>query len=317
MAVDFPNAPTDGQLHTEEDTTWRWDATTGCWLIGSVGPAVEIVGGDVGAGWTVWGDALIQWGQATTNGSGQVSVVLPEAYTAAGDYKVVSSGSDVATASINVGTTTQTASGFDIFAVNSADVGVAEPVDWIAIGEAPDALKKAKMVGGGSAGTPDAQRALTNIGEFYGATAWANYIHSPAYGGIGDQWDIMKMDAGDLMEEVLIDTQSRLRATNYDTNPSGPFFTSVGVQARIYYYDGADWQAVGTNFIELATDQSGVSIVTFDYAAISKALLTQDHIRSDVGDRWTLRVQFSPIYATGRVEHVWTQAFWQQFRRAY
>jgi hypothetical protein len=107
---------------------------------------VEIVGADVGAGWQVWGDVLIQWGVGTTESNGTGVFAFPVDFGGATIPNVLltpSNGGDtdrwahVATrSSANV-----TVKGYD-------DNGSREmTVMWFAIGEAPDNLKKPKTIG--------------------------------------------------------------------------------------------------------------------------------------------------------------------------
>lgn len=49
MAINWPNAPTDGQRHTEQGQTWEWNATAGVWTIvaGTDAEFLPITGGTV------------------------------------------------------------------------------------------------------------------------------------------------------------------------------------------------------------------------------------------------------------------------------
>ena len=157
--VDFPNSPADGDTHTENGSTWFWQANPGIWALGE-GNSVEIARAafDSNGGWQVWGDVLIQWGTAQTDGSGVGTATYPVAYKtgvsprvsglvmrqpAGGQppYVVMGSGGVAGTGSWS----------FNVRTGSGAAVADTD-VDWVAIGEAPDDLKMAKEVGAGGGG---------------------------------------------------------------------------------------------------------------------------------------------------------------------
>ena len=79
--VDFPNNPADGDTHTENGSTWFWQANPGIWALGE-GNSIEIArsGFSADGGWQVWGDVLIQWGTTASDGTGAVAVTFPVAF---------------------------------------------------------------------------------------------------------------------------------------------------------------------------------------------------------------------------------------------
>lgn len=151
MAVDFPNNPAVNELFFAEGTTWKW--TGAAWaVVGSEGTPVEIVEADVSQGWQVWGDTLIQWGVATPVNGG-VAVTFPKAFKTVPKVTTAITGLTPGGLpadglySVMAETPFVNSVTFRERYVNSTSGVVADvPFSWIAIGEAPDALKKPKVV---------------------------------------------------------------------------------------------------------------------------------------------------------------------------
>ncbi len=107
--------------------------------------SATIVEADALAGWQVMGDMLVQWGFVNTSAAEAVTVDLPQ------PFKNASYGLSLTTRSSNLSNRTEhqtdrTASSFDVVSFGSNDAQYAAQVSWIAIGEAPDSLKKPKTV---------------------------------------------------------------------------------------------------------------------------------------------------------------------------
>ena len=161
--------------------------------LAGTGP-VEIAAADAVAGWQVWGDLLIQWGRETTLSGGAVAVNFAQAFksspsvTATVAITAPLSITDQYVAMIDQFPTT---TGFVLRQRYQSEPGTGQatdlPVDWIAIGEAPDNLKKAKTVqtvgaaedapqNGNTYGRKDgAWEQLTEISEFHDATGVASW----------------------------------------------------------------------------------------------------------------------------------------------
>lgn len=114
-------------------------------LASDIGP-VEIVEADTTSGWQVWGDTLVQWGVADTTASpGQFGVVFPQQFK----DTVIPAVTLSALSNVNVTRTAHLRSVeyFQFVCATLADGATAGmSVRWVAIGEAPDALKKPKTV---------------------------------------------------------------------------------------------------------------------------------------------------------------------------
>lgn len=148
--LDFPNTPTDGQRHTEAGTIWQWQADPGLWKVVQSGTPLEIVEADTSAGWQVWGDVLVQWGEATGS-AGPLTVPFPTAFkTEPMIAAVVHTNTSTTTTTLySASTMNVTTTQFDIMRM-AVGTGAATTTGfgarWIAIGEAPDNLKKPKTV---------------------------------------------------------------------------------------------------------------------------------------------------------------------------
>lgn len=170
MALDFPNTPNEGDTHTEKGQTWAF--INGAWVISGDGNGVDIVGADVSAGWQVWGDVLIQWGTAPGSAlpGGRLILTYPQPFkdgTLPTITGTAASGSSSVTVTVNTGTTfDHLGCALDArFGNNNSLVSV--DLRWIAIGEAPDALKKPKRV--------TASVGSGNILEFHDPTGVASW----------------------------------------------------------------------------------------------------------------------------------------------
>ena len=141
-AVAVGHAPNLGQVQQE---------------IIDAGSSVDIVEASVGvsSGWQVWGDTLIQWG-LSQDASGTTNAVFFQPFKA---LPVVTGTCQTSRPDWrNCSTLNTSLTGFDLIVY---DIPTNTPsntsVLWIAVGEAPDALKKAKTVtevsGGGGAGS--------------------------------------------------------------------------------------------------------------------------------------------------------------------
>lgn len=144
--LDFPNTPTDGDVHTEDGKTWIY--VDGAWAAlgeGSLTP-IDIVEADASAGWQVWGDVLIQWGYGATDGTGNAGVPFPQAFKDTG-YRFVAMALFQAGLGDDRGVQWQGSATTGINVVGTVDGGFGVVgFNWIAVGEAPDHLKQPKTV---------------------------------------------------------------------------------------------------------------------------------------------------------------------------
>ncbi len=111
--------------------------------LAGTGP-VDIVEANATAGWQVWGDTLIQWGQSTGSGSGVDNVTFVQPFKVAPQISV--GMISVVPENRAVGLVNVTETSFDAYVVTAAGVFTAMVFQWVAIGEAPDNLKKPKTV---------------------------------------------------------------------------------------------------------------------------------------------------------------------------
>lgn len=123
-----------------------------------------------GFGWQVVGDKLIQWGSDTTSAGGTLRFTFDQAFGSTPRVTATPrfTGSISNAASINTydPTTTQVSVQTTLVTNGGAVSNIAAVFDWIAVGEAPAALKKPKIVqtAGG-----------TDITEFHDPTGAASY----------------------------------------------------------------------------------------------------------------------------------------------
>ena len=108
--------------------------------------SAEIVGADVSAGWHVWGDALVQWGYNATDATGNVAVSFSTAFKDA-NYKFVGTALFLQDgfSDRTIQWQNQANTGVSVVGRIDGNFGVVG-FNWIAIGEAPDNLKKPKTV---------------------------------------------------------------------------------------------------------------------------------------------------------------------------
>lgn len=159
--LDFPDNPTDGQTHIEAGQVWRWDGAAGVWFVGGKSGAVtEITEGGIvspetqhNSYWFVIGDWLIQGGtDGTQSGTAAYAQVdFPVAFKS-GTIPAVAHTVKAGTSPIYTVTThTPTATYFRWRSYNASGTATGSYyAGWMAIGEAPDALKKPKEVIAGS-----------------------------------------------------------------------------------------------------------------------------------------------------------------------
>lgn len=155
------------QVVTHNDGTWlclvqTTDEPTSLsadWLaLGSAGAGTltEIVEANTTEGWQVWGDVLIQWGAiaATDPPAGLGLIRYPQPFKA-GSLPRVSATTieDTGGYGVNVTTISATNTGCPVRCYDLAGNRINANVQWVAVGEAPDNLKKPKTVQtiGGSA----------------------------------------------------------------------------------------------------------------------------------------------------------------------
>lgn len=150
---------------------------------------VEIIEADAPNGWQVWGDVLIQWG--AVGGSGIRTVTFPKpfkstpqvAFSVDGAY--VSAGTGTGHRFVNFESGTRSATGFQCFVKNGSNYADSTSTAfWIAVGVAPDDMKKPKTVAAiGDKPLPaDLPGALVNDGS--GNLSWQQQVftYTLAYG---------------------------------------------------------------------------------------------------------------------------------------
>lgn len=117
-------------------------------IIEGGGAPVEIVeSGLPGEGWQVWGDVLIQWGAGSSDANAQLVVTYPVAFPAS-PVITATCGGGANGHFVQIQNGTETPSGCTLETRRYDNADGAQGVRWIAIGEAPEALKKPKTVGG-------------------------------------------------------------------------------------------------------------------------------------------------------------------------
>ena len=151
--VTFPASPVDGQVHSEENQVWTYREPPGAWSVGNnTGLVTEIVESNLTSvqNWQVWGDMLIIAGSVSTGSSG-IAVVFDQAFETVPrvvcQYAGNTANNPMTANADGVSVTGFNARGWSLANNNNASV----ICNWIAFGEAPDALKKAKQVEGGRA----------------------------------------------------------------------------------------------------------------------------------------------------------------------
>lgn len=155
--LDFPNNPTEGDVHIENGQSWTYN--NGAWVIGlGKGASQEIVeSGLPSAGWQVWGDVLIQWGRVATGGIGNVTIPLIQPFKAGTIPSATSNALSTGAQIVVINTQAHTANELYFRTVNTSNTGTGPyTISWMAIGEAPDDLKKAKVVTGAGGDNPPA-----------------------------------------------------------------------------------------------------------------------------------------------------------------
>ena len=181
--VDFPNAPIEGDTHTEEGQTWTY--IDGAWIVGlNLANLLEIVeSGLPGENWQVWGDTLIQWG----NVNGSVTVItLPvpyanDQYTAVATAQSASGDGTGYFAQCHTYSTTE----FTIRVKNQAGNTVSQTTRWLTIGEAPDDLKKPKGIPYGASGGGGGGASPWSIGDTFPASPSPGDTHYKTAGVVG------------------------------------------------------------------------------------------------------------------------------------
>lgn len=115
--------------------------------------STDIVVANAAAGWQIWGDTLLQWGSATTPTTpniGRQFVAFLQPFKGAPAVTVTAhsaASNEAVVAEVEAGSLVETG-----FAVTTEKLSGGAPargpatVTWIAVGEAPDAVKKPKSV---------------------------------------------------------------------------------------------------------------------------------------------------------------------------
>lgn len=138
MALNFPNSPTEGEVHTDEGIIWVY--TGGRWII----RAEAVLDSEFHdpanvASWRIIGNTLECWGQGANVGDPYTTVTLPKTYASAGYViSLAITGSDSLARAFNpmVRETGKTASAF-IFEQrrSTTESGTNRPFNWHTIGQ--------------------------------------------------------------------------------------------------------------------------------------------------------------------------------------
>lgn len=149
--LDFPDSPVDGQTHTEEGQIWRWNEAAGVWSVGNrpgASSETQIVDSLItgSTGWQVWGDLLIQFGAVTGNATGPTPATFPTPFKDGIIPRVTLSANSTSPDNRHYSHRDVTHLGFDLYMKNSSAVWVSTQCHYIAVGEAPDDMKKPKSV---------------------------------------------------------------------------------------------------------------------------------------------------------------------------
>lgn len=150
MAMNFPNSPTDGQVHTEQGMTFVWKASASAWvMLGGeseiADPATIIRSGFPTESWQVVGDMLICTGVVTTSTSAGAVVTFPKAFKTVPSL-VALPVSAISNDERSVHAFSLSETQVDLVAFNGANARIAVAVRWVAVGEALDADKTPKVV---------------------------------------------------------------------------------------------------------------------------------------------------------------------------
>lgn len=132
--------------------------------------SADIAEADIAEGWQIWGDVLIQWGIGNTAADGNLTVTFNQPFKTA-PYVTASSTAELGAASGDVVNVTNHSPTVCIIRSRRVSNGgtvttLVTQVRWVAVGEAPDALKKPKTVqtiGG------------TDLQEYYDPTGVASW----------------------------------------------------------------------------------------------------------------------------------------------
>lgn len=211
MALNFPINPDSDQIFTAGDNRWIYKNPPGAWSVlapTATQTLIDIIASgldsDVPENWTIWGDTLIQWGTVTsvTSGTGGISVVFDQPYQT--DPKVILTTYNGAGYNAELIAPLSTA-GFNgqVRRVSDGVVPTAAIiVHWIAMGEAPTALKQPKQI---NVIGVNANDYVPKTGGIYtGDLA----IKNP----IGSQLTIHKSDSNDYAQIVFYDKNNQYRA---------------------------------------------------------------------------------------------------------
>lgn len=164
MSLNFPSSPTEGDTHYDEGNLWTYSG--GAWVVGSGESAItRIAESNLASQYQVWGDMLIQWG-STTSQTPTRNITFPIQFqeephvTVTPEYS--GSGSSISAQPDRI-----RAQDFRFYVVNLlTDNAIGgEAVHWMAVGEAPDALKKPKEVA----------TSIGNYEAFHDPTGTASY----------------------------------------------------------------------------------------------------------------------------------------------
>lgn len=143
--LDFPNNPSEGDIHVEKGQSWTFNQ--GAWVVGQGEGTSQVIAED-GANYQVVGDILIQWGVNDTV-SGLAPVAFPIAFA---DIPTVTVTPEQGTGDATASVSNIAADRCDVFTRNTGGGAIDVNFQWMAVGEAPDALKKPKTIATGGAG---------------------------------------------------------------------------------------------------------------------------------------------------------------------
>ena len=278
--VDFPGSPVDGQQHVENGQVWTYREPPGAWSVGGgTGLVTELMDG-IGGGqaWCVVGDWLFQWGSEGAVTAGPRTVNMPQAYKDT-SYRVICTPTDTGTPANTVayvGWVNQRISSTQ-FSISPRTINASGPnannslnMMWLAMGEAPDSLKKPKEVLGGAGNTTSVK--IVDEGSGYQIVGgkliqWGNDV-SPLAGG-AHVFPIAFKQGGDVTVTAASLTTGTVRSIQITS------FTETQFQTWGFNASGAN-EATGFTWIAIGDVPDGMQLPT-EINVIGEGVIQEFH----------------------------------------
>ena len=158
MAINFPNSPTDGQVYTEEGSSWTYRTAKQIWEKSAFGGAeVPITESTIAdsTGYCILGDVMFQWGTTTGDVANGHVVTFAVAFSS-GTIPTITTGQGVigntdSDRHYPIDIVTQSSTGFTTKIVQVTGTAVTSSssrLTWMAVGLAPTNLRKPETVVG-------------------------------------------------------------------------------------------------------------------------------------------------------------------------